>query len=1136
MENQKLLFGKIFSGCLQRLRLTFLFILVSGLSSFVTAQNIKISGIVKDNQGIPLPGASVVVKGTKAGVITNTEGRFEISAPLKAQIQVSFVGYSSQVVTAKTGAPITITLEEEQNRFNEVVVTGYGGEQKIKHSTFAAQKIDIKAIEDQSSMNLSTLLKDQVPGLNVSGGESRPGEGATITIRQSFNFSKDGGNSTPLVIIDDVPQVDYNTGLATLGALNSLNVQDIESITVLKDAAAAIYGSRASQGAIVITTKRGKKGEPRISYSGKFTYEDAISHSKTMNTYDYGLFANSFLRASGITNANQLFSDDELEQMKGLNYDWLKNAWRAAEFYQHSLNISGGTDKVTYFTGGTYSTQGANMGSIQSDRWTFRSGASANMGKGFKLDVSLSASKGSKENTFSKVLGSLADGSYGNAASGDPDYAYLLHMPGFIPYQYEINGENYYVSPSLGPHKNTSTANTNRQIAAWNWYAMENSGSKSISNNGSYNTNFSLQYDVPFIKGLSFKASYAMAYGSSQGEQIQDKYSLARSSNSNVLGTHLYGPNTVWSIAEVNQGARVSYTDTDNRSNQANAYVNYFGTFGKHEVTAMASVERSENFARETLQLYSDPIKPYSGTNATAGTMDVTNSYAYRYESGTMAYIGRLTYAYADKYLFNFVLRSDASTKFAPENYWGTFPSTSFGWVPSEEKWFKNNIKWIDFLKLRCSLGLTGKDNLKGWKWVQTYGWDGNKGYQFGSTGGVFSNANKPGASPNRNATWDKCFKQDYGVDATILNGKLSFTYDYFYDRSYDMLKSRSQEVGTPISVGGAVAEENFAAVDAWGHEISINWHDKIGKLSYRIGMNTTFGLGNKIRKYINTGIDYPAANSVREGYSTIFPNWGFKVWRGTSSGDGMLRTTEDINKYWAYLSANALAAGTTPKYFGVTDPSSMKKGMLAYQDLGGEMNSDGTQKGPNGQIVASQDYGKLTKRSDGYGFSNSFGISYGQFSLSSNINTSWGDLRMIDKIGQTNKDNFIIWNREPFWTNMYDEGVATTDAKGNTYYKYANIDGKYPQVGVDNTLYDSDFWKLPSFRCYIRVLTVAYALPTKFCDKIGLGSLRFNLTGQNLWDLYNPYPGKYRNMYDESSVGYPTLRTWTLGVNITLK
>jgi TonB-linked outer membrane protein, SusC/RagA family len=1135
MKNQKTIFKTIMSFSLQRLSMTMLLIIFSGLCSFVTAQDVKFTGTVKDNQGLPLPGASVVVKGTKKGSITDYNGHFEIKAPSNAQVQVSFLGYEAQVVTLKAGAPVTVTLEEIQNSINEVVVTGYGGAQKIKNSTFAAQNINIKEVEDQATTNLATMLRDQVPGLNVTGGESRPGVFADVSIRQTFNYSKDGGNAVPLIIIDDVPQVDYNTGLATLGALNSLDISEVESITVLKDAAAAIYGSRASQGAIIIKTKRGKKGEPQISYTGKFTLEDAVSHSKTLDTYQYGVFANSFLRAKGVTNSNYLFSDDELAQMKNLNYNWLKDAWHSAGLYQHSLNITGGTDKMTYYTGGSYSNDGANMGFIDYKRWNFRSGGTANLGKGIKLDVALSANKSDKADTFSKVLGTLADGSYGAAASGQPDYAYMLHMPGYIPYQYNINGVDYFISPSIGPDRNTSTPNTNRVIAAWNYYATNQNNSKSINNSGSYNANFSLNYDVPFIKGLSFKASYALSYGSSQNEQIQDVYTLARSLNSNAAGTHLYGPNTNWVIAQVNQNSRVSYGDNDNKSTQANAYVNYYGKFGKHEITAMASVERAESSAREALQLYTSPVTPYSGTNATAGTMDVTNSYVYRYESGTMAYIGRLTYAYADKYLFNFVIRSDASTKFAPEHYWGTFPSTSFGWVPSEEKWFKENIQWMDFLKIRCSLGLTGKDNLKGWKWLQTYGWDGNKGYQFGSTGGIFSNANKANAAPNRNATWDKDFKQDIGIDATFLKSRLSVTYDYYFDKYYDMLISRASEVGTPISAGGSVAEENFAAINAWGHELSVRWRDKIGKFTYGIGVNTSFGIGNIVKKYIKTGVNYPAANVIREGYSTIYPSWGYKVWKGTSKGDGILRTTEDINKYWSYLSANALAAGTTPKYFSVTDPSALKKGMVAYQDLGGDLNADGTQKGPNGQIVDVQDYGKLASGQN-YGFSTNLNIARGQFSLSATINTSWGGLNMIDRVGANTSSNNMLWNRETFWTGMYDEGVVTTDAKGRSYLKYSNLDGKYPQLGVDNTLLNSDFWQVSSFRSYVRTLTAAYTLPNRICNMLGLASMRFNLTGTNLWDLYNPYPQKYRNMYDDSTVGYPTLRAWTLGVNIGLK
>ena len=1111
-----------------------LILLFANMISNAFSQSISISGVVKEENGAPIPGVNVVVLGQNKGVLTDMDGKFSVAVQAGEKLQFSFIGYEKQVVTPKEGRALEVVLLPSLNALEEVVINLGYGEQKIKHATFAAKNIQLNKIEDLPGTNLGVMLRNQIPGVAVTGGDGRPGDAASIKIRQSFTWSKDGGNSNPLVVIDDVPQVDQS-GNSTLGPLNNLNVNEIESITVLKDGAAAIYGSRASQGAIVVKTKRGKKGPPKISYSGKFVTNDAVGHSKTMNTYEYGLFTNRFLRANGVTSASNLFSDDELEQMKGLNYDWLKGNWKASQTYEHSLNISGGTDNMSYFTGASYVTQGPNMGTEDYGRWNFRSSIEATVVKNLKLSVSISARKTDRSKLYTKVAGPISDGSYGAKANALVDYSFLLHMPKYIPYEYTIDGREYYVSPALGPQYVTSNLTSgNRVIGVWNYKAISNSGSESNTSSGSYDANFALKYDVPFIKGLSIRGTYSRSYSSGIGEEIQSPYTLAMATNTNQQDKHLYGDHTTWTIAKITTSSRVGYTDDQSNKYQMNGYVTYEGTFGEHIVSAMASVERSEDWGRESVQRYENPMDPYQGTSATAGTLDVTNSYIYRYESGTMSYMGRVSYAYADKYLAQFLVRSDASTKFAPENYWGTFPSGSVGWVVSEEDWFKRNIRFVDFFKIRYSTGLTGKDNLKAWKWMQTFSWDGNKGYQFGANGGVLADALKVGASPNRNATWDKCFKNNWGIDLSMLESRLSIGYDYFFNKSYDMLKSRSQEVGTPISVGGAVAEENFAAINDWGHEMSIGWRNRIGDFQYNANVNLSFGYGNKVVKFIDVPVKFPADNAMREGFSTIYPEWGFKVWKETSGGDGMLRTQEDVDKYWAYLKANAEAAGLAPKYFSTTDPAKIKLGSLAYQDLGGTLNEDGTQKGPNGQIVKTEDYGILKDILFIEGFSTNLGCSWKSFDFSTTINTSWSGLNRIDRVAQSAKANLIIWNRESYWADMFDPGITVTNANGETTTHYANLNGKYPNPALGNVLEDSDFWQVSSFRCYVSSLTIGYILPQKYLDKIAVKSARINLTGSNLWDFYNPYPGKYRSMYDASFVDFPTLRSWSVGVNIT--
>lgn len=283
-------------------------------------QSKMITGTVVDETGEAIIGANVKVEGATVGTITDLDGRFTLQVPAGSKITVSYIGFVPQTLVPRQGNDFRIVLKEDSKQLDEVVVIGYGT-QKAKNVTGSIGVIAPKEIEDLPVSNLGAALAGQIPGLSVSGGDSRPGEGASISIRQQFSYSKDGGNSVPMVIIDDVIQIDPNSGLATLETFNSLDPSEIESISVLRDASAAIYGSRASQGAIIVKTKRGKAGTPKISYSGKFGFNDAVGHPKTLTGGDYGRFANSFNIANGKINTanadwtNKVYSDAEIAEM-----------------------------------------------------------------------------------------------------------------------------------------------------------------------------------------------------------------------------------------------------------------------------------------------------------------------------------------------------------------------------------------------------------------------------------------------------------------------------------------------------------------------------------------------------------------------------------------------------------------------------------------------------------------------------------------------------------------------------------------------------------------------------------------------------------------------------------------------------
>lgn len=1078
-------------------------------------QQLTVKGKVVDQTGEPIIGASVVVVESKLGTMTDADGNFTVSTSPNGSIKVSYLGFITQIIKVDNKTSISVKMEEDAKALDEVVVVGYGT-QRLKDVTGAIVPVDMKKVEALPFNTITEGLLGQIPGLSVSMGSGRPGAlDASLSIRQNFSFSKDGGNELPLIIIDDVIQIDPETGASTMTQFNLLDPSEVESITVLKDASAAIYGSRAAQGAIIVKTKKGQEGKPKISYAGKFLHNDAVSHGKVMNANEYGVFANSLLRASGTTKSENLFSDEELETMKSLNYNWLDEAWSPATSMQHSLNVNGGTQRATYFAGASYINQGANMGQQDFDRWTFRAGSEVKVTDGLKLSATVAANTSDVTKSFTKL--GLSGEPYGTGGE-QADYALLLHMPQYIPWQISYQGEDYWVSPMFGP-KNLAGNQATNGLAGWNYFGFLNNGSKVNDKVFSTNANFSLVYDIPFVKGLSVKGTYAIQYVSNNTEQAHLPLMLARATNSNTEGNHLVNENTKWDIKVNDKQSRVMYRKEYNKLQQMNFFLTYDRKFGDHNVSAMGSVEKGISRFEQMTTLYDTPLAGYLGDSRTAGTLNTNNSQTVNTDGGTLSYLGRVSYGFKNKYLAQLVFRSDASTKFSPDHYWGFFPGLSAGWVMTEEDWFK--FKWLDFFKLRASIGKTGQDNVKYWRWKELFDIVVDKGLGFGSNGGRLVTGLTPNVSPNPDLRWDSNIKYNVGFDFNVLNNRLGGSLDGYIANSTNMLIDLASLVGTPISVGGGKAEVNYATVRSYGLELNLTWRDKIGDVSYSVGMN--YGIGdNKVLRFPELGFNYPGANQVMVGSSMIMPYWGYLTWKGTSSGDGLLRTDQDIDNYWAYLEGLATAAGTKPSYMGITSKSGLRKGMLAYQDLAGDLDPNTqTIAGPNGQVSDKnqQDMAKLANKNRTYSINTPISVSWKDFSFSTLINTSWGGVRMIDYVKQGVGSSNFLWSHESFLTDMYDEAN--------------NVDGRWPNLAFqDQNLPKSDFWMLPTFRCYVRNLSIGYNIPKRLLTKTGIANVKLSLTGTNLWDFYNPYPDKYRNMYDSPTSDYPTLRTWAFGIN----
>lgn len=394
------------------------------------AQDIVYQGTVVDSQDEPLIGATVRVPDTKIATITDFDGNFTIKVPKGKHVEVSYIGYLPAKITDFNQK--TIVLREDSETLDEVVVVGYGTQKKA-HLTGAISTVPMDDIKDLADGNLASSLSGLVNGLSVVGGDARPGDPASVYVRGVRSLGEVGSTvQQPLFVIDGVVyNNDVRVGNITTNpgaeAFNNLDPNDVESITVLKDASAAVYGSRAANGVILVTTKKGKLGEPVISYSGTFGFTDAISNPKMLSAYNYGRLYNA-MKAADPTNTTlnrrtDLFQADELNAMRGLNYDLLDENWKTGFTMKHNVGVSGATEKANYYASIGYYDQDGNLGKLDYNRWNYRAGVDLTLKKWVKANVQISGDYGDKNNPLVKVGGT----------SDEKQYNMLLTHPRYIP-------------------------------------------------------------------------------------------------------------------------------------------------------------------------------------------------------------------------------------------------------------------------------------------------------------------------------------------------------------------------------------------------------------------------------------------------------------------------------------------------------------------------------------------------------------------------------------------------------------------------------------------------------------------------------------------------------------------------------
>ena len=1086
------------------------------------AQNTTtIKGTVVDENGDPVIGATIHVPGTRQATVTDLDGNYSISAPKGTTLTVTYVGYKQ--ISTKGGR---IMLKEGDTDLDEVVVVGYGT-QKRAHLTGSVESIPVDEIQDISSGNLASTLSGLVNGLSVSGGESQPGEAARITIRTANTLGDIGSTvQQPLFVIDGyiypndvkVGNVQQNLGAE---AFNNLDPAEIESISVLKDASAAVYGARAANGVILVTTKKGKMGKPVISYSGQYGWTDAVATPKMLSAYNYGRLYNEIAARDPLNttldHTTGLFQADELEAMKGMNNDLLDKYWKTGFTQKHSVNISGASDRVNYFAGIGYFDQDGNLGRLDYNRWNYRAGVDVKISKWLGAGVTISGDYG-KRNTGNVKVGGSSD---------QKQYNLLLTRPYYLP---EYIGENdEYPILNYGP--TNSEANQNQR---YNYDLLINDGDYSKSMTSNLNIGANINYDFGWskaLKGLKVSFQYSKSINTNKGNEYGSNFTIYNMQKRYGSGSHLYSPldgsddYSLWDLTNLvahkyDNGNYLARTDVRTDNYQMNFTVNYARDFGLHNVQALFSIEKSE---AESEYQRSSVTNPYEFTTGQSNSADGTQTGIFtRSESGSLSYIGRVNYSYAGRYLFEFLMRADASQKFSPENRWGYFPATSIGWIASEEKWFKKAMPWWNFLKFRASFGLTGRDNTTAWQWMQVYAQDKNRGVLFGDytkdTGNRIT-INKNNSAVNRDITWDKSYKFNFGIDNRFLNNRLSVGLDFYREWNRDMLINILQVV--PSTVGTQSAASNNGEIDNWGWELSLGWRDKIGKdFKYNIGINTGYSDNKVLRMDFDQNFYY---RQIQRNGRTDIGTWGMQC-------IGMFRSFQDIDEYFTKYHITS--------YMGMSKDQ-VRPGMLIYKDVRGSQHTDANGKiyydGPDGIVDRDNDQVQLGHRGNIYGFTLNAGGSWKGLSFQLQFGAHWGGYTTVpaqaltaSAIEYTNMPSF--WNPDNVFVyqNVYD-------GQGNLI-QAANRNACLPNPGYSINIVASSFWRISAAQVTLNRLTLAYSLPKAWLKALGIGiqNVRLNLTGQNLINFYNPYPDNFYSPYAGTYGNYPNLRKWTLGVNVS--
>lgn len=597
----------------------------------------KVAGVVTDAGGEPIIGVNVVEKGTTNGTITDLDGKFtlEISNPV---LLLSYIGYLSQEVAARGESAIHVKLLEDTQNLEEVVIVGYGIQKKV-NLTGSVASVSAEEIQNTPASSLSNALVGKIAGVLLTQSGGKPGSGSDMTVRAKGTWN----DTEPLYVIDGIVRDKF--------AFDGLDASEVENLSVLKDgASAAIYGARAANGVVLVTTKKGKMGKPVIAYTGSIGFSDATKIPETQNAYNQALFINHNRDVENVDTSDlSYYTDDELEYFKNNNHNWLDEAWKQPLVTRHSLNVSGGNDQVRYFVGGNYYYETGSFDNLNFKKYNLRGNIEANITKNLIATLNLNMDTRNDNKPYWR---------YDNDSDKmDNLYRGLLFRTGQVP-----------------PYVNDMATGSFVE-----WHPTELLGDNTGYNRkkySNYEANVSLQYNVPFVKGLSLKVLFNKYNRHTFIKQFNRPYSLYEFK---MTGGHNHIITDVVDHVKVrNDGDYLEEKYDTKDSYQLNGYITYANKFGKHDVGALLVYEQSEG----TVDWFNGRRNYFISSAVDqlfAGSSDSKNSTVdgKGEETGRISYVGRVNYGYDDKYLVEASFRYDGSVNFAPQHRWGFFPSAS---------------------------------------------------------------------------------------------------------------------------------------------------------------------------------------------------------------------------------------------------------------------------------------------------------------------------------------------------------------------------------------------------------------------------------------------------------------------------